>query len=59
VGLRRIMLDLREEFAAQAGFSVEKSRAYWPEIKKAGILAGPSLTKGGEILRVGSACPER
>ena len=53
------MLDLREEFAAQAGFSVEKSRAYWPEIKKAGILAGPSLTKGGEILRVGAACPER
>ena len=53
------MLVLREEFAAKAHFSIEKARAYWPEIKKAGILAGPSLTKGGEILRVGAACPER
>ena len=53
------MAILREGIAVLARLSEEKRMFFELEIKKAGILAGLSLTKVGEILRVGAACPER
>lgn len=52
-------IDLREQFGAGGNGPAENGCLAGPGIKKAGILAGLSLTLEGEILRVGAACPER
>ena len=52
-------IDLREQFGSVRHGPAENECLAGPGIKKAGILAGLSLTLEGEILRVGAACPER